>query len=69
MTCTTYIASDGPCKGTALLTAAPSSCSAAACTDASVTLNTDDLCDAWKTGCKTNGFGCMAVATCGDLQS
>ncbi|CAK94687.1 unnamed protein product (macronuclear) [Paramecium tetraurelia] len=69
VTCTQYIATDGPCIGTALQTETPISCSPAQCSDAPSTLITNTQCDAYKKGCKTNGYGCASSITCADVQS
>ncbi|CAK62361.1 unnamed protein product (macronuclear) [Paramecium tetraurelia] len=69
ITCAQYVASDGPCIGTALQTDTPTSCTAAKCSDAPITLTTDADCNSYKTGCKTNGHGCGASVACADVQS
>ncbi|CAD8156844.1 unnamed protein product [Paramecium pentaurelia] len=69
VTCAQYVASDGPCVGTALQTETPTSCSPAKCSDAPITLTTDAECEAYKSGCKTNGYGCGSTITCADVQS
>jgi hypothetical protein len=67
VTCATFVATDGPCKGTALLTETPTNCSAATCADAPITLTTNDECDKFKTGCVTNGRGCASSVNCKDV--
>ncbi|CAD8071729.1 unnamed protein product [Paramecium sonneborni] len=69
ITCAQYVASDGPCVGTALQTETPTSCSAAKCSDAPLTLTTDTECDNYKKGCKTNGRGCGTAILCADVQN
>lgn len=68
MTCASFVASDGPCKGTSLLTEAPTSCEVASCSDAPITLTTDFDCDSYKKGCLTNGRGCTSTASCDDVS-
>ena len=71
ITCTKYVASDGPCVGTALQTQSPTNCSAAKCSDAPLTFTTDAECDFSKKGWRTNGNGCGSSTNieCKDLQT
>lgn len=57
-TCEGYIGSDGNCKGTSDTDA---KCAAKVCTDAESSNDTDDLCNSFKSGCITNGKGCVST--------
>ncbi|CAD8176717.1 unnamed protein product [Paramecium octaurelia] len=65
--CAMFSATDKPCKGTTSTTI--SSCVAVQCNEAPNNYDTDELCNTFKEGCVTNGFGCVASVQCEDVQT
>lgn len=59
--CATYIASDGPCKGTAGTKTGP--CTPRICTEAPNNLVTDADCKKYHPTCSTTGYGCTVTTT------
>lgn len=59
--CSTFLATDGPCKTTAIgdITAS-GTCAKRECVDALNTNNTDALCIAYHPSCVTTGNGCVS---------
>ncbi|CAD8160881.1 unnamed protein product [Paramecium octaurelia] len=65
--CAMFTATDKPCKGTSSTTT--SSCVSIQCNEAPNNYDTDELCNKFKEGCVTNGFGCAANVQCEEVQT
>ncbi|CAD8212927.1 unnamed protein product [Paramecium octaurelia] len=66
--CSSFTASDGPCKASAV-SASPVACTSRVCYEAPNTYTTDDQCSKYHPTCKTTGKGCKSSVGCGELTS
>ncbi|CAD8087924.1 unnamed protein product [Paramecium sonneborni] len=65
--CAMFSATDKPCKGISSTTI--QSCVSVKCNEAPNNYDTDELCNTFKEGCVTNGFGCVDIVLCEDVQT
>ncbi|CAD8149529.1 unnamed protein product [Paramecium octaurelia] len=65
--CPLFSATDRPCKGQSSNSVAP--CVALKCNEAPNNYDSDELCNIFKEGCVTNGYGCVSSVSCENIQT
>ncbi|CAD8072604.1 unnamed protein product [Paramecium sonneborni] len=65
--CPLFTATDKPCKGTSDTSVTP--CVALKCNEAPNNYDSDELCNIFKEGCVTNGYGCVNTVSCEEIQT
>ncbi|CAD8161687.1 unnamed protein product [Paramecium pentaurelia] len=67
ITCSKFIAIDGPCKATLMDEIIISNCTTRVCNEAPNTLKTDQECQIYHPSCYTTGYGCTSIKQCDNL--